>query len=106
MSASVATTMCRSRSYSASLRMKLTISAASVRWAGRISSIVLRRDCRQSAHGAHAVALNDLRQPALVVRQPRAVELRMPQVQHRGRVAAVLAPHPGADQADHDVGIL
>ena len=45
-------------------------------------------------------------EPPLVVRQPRAVGVRMPQMQHAGREGAVLAPHAGMQQPDQQIGIL
>ena len=45
-------------------------------------------------------------EPLLVHRQPRAVRLGMPQMQHAGGAGAVLPPHAGMQQPHQQVGIL
>ncbi len=56
--------------------------------------------------GAHTSALDHARKPLLILRQLRAVSRSMPQVQHASGVSAVLAPHPGMQQPDQQIGIL
>ena len=43
---------------------------------------------------------------AFILRQPRAVGLGVPQMQHAGRKHAVLAPHAGVQQARDEIGIF
>ena len=45
-------------------------------------------------------------EPLLIVCQPGAIGLGMPQMQHAGREGAVLAPHAGVQQPDQQIGIL
>src|SRR5215467_1858849 len=61
---------------------------------------------RQSLPGTHPWAVDQVGELALIVGEPGAIRLRMPQMQHAGREAAVLAQHAGADHADEDVGVL
>src|ERR1700722_16757789 len=62
--------------------------------------------CRKPALGANTSAAADIVKAALVLPQLRAVGFGVPQMQHAGRHAAVLAADARAHQADEQVGIL
>src|SRR5580704_4718646 len=55
---------------------------------------------------AHAIAMQHEVKLALVVGKPRPLPFRMPQMQHAGCKASVLAPHAAADEPNEQVGIL
>ena len=61
---------------------------------------------RETAQGTHTLAMQTEIKFALVVRKSRPLAFRMPQVQHAGREASILAARPGADEPDEQVGIL
>src|SRR5581483_10898071 len=65
-----------------------------------------RCKCREAAQRANAVAAYHVVEPRLILRKAAAVALAMPEMEHAGREAPVLAPHPGVDQPDCKVGIL
>src|SRR5258708_27337910 len=50
--------------------------------------------------------MHDETELGLIVGESRPLAVRMPQVQHAGREAPVLAPHAAADEPDEEVGIL
>src|SRR5262249_1022655 len=64
----------------------------------------LRQPC-QALSRAHARFGQQLIEPTLVHIDARAVRLRMPQVQHGGAAAAVLAPDAVTDQAHKNIGV-
>ena len=72
----------------------------------RLGSVVGFVAPRQSAPRLDAVAADDLGEAALVAVEAGAVGLAVPQVQHAGGEASVLAANAGTDQADENVGIL
>ena len=51
---------------------------------------------RQAALRAHTVALQHRRKPRIVASQLRTIDLRMPEVDHAGREAPVLATQAAA----------
>ena len=61
---------------------------------------------RETLQCTHAVALQNEIELALVVRKSRPLAFRMPQVQHAGCKAPVLAPHAAADEPNEEIGIL
>src|SRR5579863_7205882 len=65
-----------------------------------------RTQRRETLQCTHAVALQNEIELALVVRKSRPLAFRMPQVQHAGCKAPVLAPHAAAQKPDKEVGIL
>ena len=67
------------------------------------------RSCDRAERPLRARTRSDLIklvEPRLISGKARAVGLRMPQMQHAGGKAPVLAPDAGADHADHDIGVL
>src|SRR5262249_10072538 len=77
-------------------------------WVRRLPSAALDR-LRQPGQAllrAHAWFCQQLIELALVHVEARAVRLRVPQVQHGGAAAAVLAPNAMTDHAYKDIGIL
>ena len=67
---------------------------------------VARIQRRETPQCTHAVALQNEIELALVVRKSRPLAFRMPQVQHAGCKAPVLAPHAAAQESNEEVGIL
>jgi hypothetical protein len=61
---------------------------------------------RQPLDGSDAIGPLHLIKPPLVLRQMRAVALRMPEMDHSGREISVLPPHACAEQPDQQIGIL
>src|SRR5437016_2692113 len=78
------------------------------RWdkSGRRATAASRRQRRQSSNSPHAIRTDDFIQPPLVGGDPRSIGLRMPQMQHAGRKAPILASRTAANEAHNDVGIL
>src|SRR5262245_44897722 len=57
-------------------------------------------ELRQSAARAHVIAAQHVFEPAFVLRQVGAIGGRVPQMQHAGGKAPVLAPDAGVQEAD------
>src|SRR5450432_1029815 len=71
-----------------------------------IARNLIRIQCREAAQSAQAVVLQNQIKLRLIVQESRSLALGMPQVQHAGREASVLAPHAAAEEPNKEVGIL
>src|SRR5690242_19297402 len=70
-------------------------------WGGRAQS-----NARQAARGPDVVTAHHGFELALVAFEIGAIDLGVPQMQHAGGEASVLAADTGVEQAHHEVGIL